>query len=183
MKNHDDRVHIENVKQGNLASYTYLVEKYKNMAFTIAMKILSNAQDAEDAAQESFVKAYMQISSFEGKSKFSTWLYTIVYRTAVSKLQQPRLALQSIDDEFEENYHYQHSPTPLEALQAREREQFVKDAINRLPKMEALVVTLYYLNDSPIEEIEQITGLSNSNVKVKLFRARKVLGKELQFLL
>ncbi|WP_353721650.1 RNA polymerase sigma factor [Dyadobacter sp. 676] len=183
MKNHDDRVHIENVKQGNLASYTYLVEKYKNMAFTIAMKILSNAQDAEDVAQESFVKAYMQIGSFEGKSKFSTWLYTIVYRTAVSKLQQPRLALRSIDDEFEENYHYEHSPPPLEALQAREREQFVKDAINRLPKMEALIVTLYYLNESPIEEIEQITGLSNSNVKVKLFRARKVLGKELQFLL
>jgi RNA polymerase sigma factor (sigma-70 family) len=183
MKNQDDRVHIENVKQGNLASYTYLVEKYKNMAFTIAVKILSNTQDAEDAAQESFVKAYMQIGSFEGKSKFSTWLYTIVYRTAVSKLQQPRLALQSIDEEFEENYHYEHSPPPLENLQAREREQFVKEAINRLPKMEALIITLYYLNESPIEEIEQITGLSNSNVKVKLFRARKVLGKELQFLL
>jgi len=183
MKNHDDRIHIENVKQGNLASYTYLVDKYKNMAFTIAKKILPNAQDAEDAAQESFVKAYMQIGSFEGKSKFSTWLYTIVYRTAISKLQQPRMALQSIDEDLSENYSYEHSPPPLEALQAREREQFVKDAINRLPKMEALVITLYYLNDSPIEEIEQITGLSNSNVKVKLFRARKVLGKQLQFLL
>ncbi|MBO9613968.1 MAG: RNA polymerase sigma factor [Dyadobacter sp.] len=183
MKNQDDRIHIENVKQGNLASYTYLVDKYKNMAFTIAKKILPNAQDAEDVAQESFVKAYMQIGSFEGKSKFSTWLYTIVYRTAVSKLQQPRLALQSIDDEFEENYHYVYSPPPFEALQAREREQFVKDAINRLPKIEALVITLYYLNDSSIEEIEQITGLTNSNVKIKLFRARKVLGKELQFLL
>ncbi|OJV16737.1 MAG: RNA polymerase subunit sigma-24 [Dyadobacter sp. 50-39] len=183
MKNQDDRIYIEKVKQGNLASYTYLVDKYKTMAFTIAMKILSNAQDAEDAAQESFVKAYMQIGSFEGKSKFSTWLYTIVYRTAVSKLKEPRLALQSIDDEFEEDYHYQHSPPPLETLQAREREQFVREAIGRLPKLEALVVTLYYMNDSTIEEIEQITGLSNSNVKVKLFRARKVLGKELQFLL
>lgn len=183
MKNQHDRIYIEHVKQGNLASYTYLVDKYKNMAFTIAMKILGNAQDAEDAAQESFVKAYMQIGSFEGKSKFSTWLYTIVYRTAVSKLQQPRLALQSIDESLEENYHYEHSPPPLESLQAREREHFVREAINRLPKLEALVITLYYLNDSTIEEIEQITGLSNSNIKVKLFRARKVLGKELQFLL
>ncbi len=68
-------------------------------------------------------------------------------------------------------------------MQAREREQFVKAAINRLPKMEALIITLFYLNESPIEEIEQITGLSNSNVKVKLFRARKALEKELQFLL
>lgn len=183
MKNHDDRVHIENVRQGNLASYTYLVDKYKNMAFTIARKILPNAQDAEDAAQESFLKAYMQIGSFEGKAKFSTWLYTIVYRTAISKLQQHRMAMQSIDEELEENYDYEYSPPPLEALQVREREQFVKEAINRLPKTEALVITLYYLNESPIEEIQQITGLSNSNIKVKLFRARKVLGKELQFLL
>ncbi|ACT96055.1 RNA polymerase sigma factor [Dyadobacter fermentans] len=183
MKNQDDRIHIEQVKQGNLASYTYLVDKYKNMAFTVAKKILPNTQDAEDAAQESFVKAYMQIGSFEGKSKFSTWLYTIVYRTAVSKLQARQLALQHIDEELEQNYDYQYSPPPLEALQTREREQFVKDAINRLPKLEALIVTLYYLNDSPIEEIEQITGLSNSNVKVKLFRARKMLGKELHFLL
>ncbi len=183
MKNQDDRIHIENVKQGNLASYTYLVEKYKNMAFTIAKKILPNVQDAEDAAQESFVKAYMQIGSFEGKAKFSTWLYTIVYRTAISKLQQPRLALQSIDDDLEENYHYAYTPPPFEALQAREREQFVKDAINRLPKLEALVITLYYLNDSTVEEISQITELTGSNVKIKLFRARKVLGKELQFLL
>lgn len=183
MKNQDDRIYIESVKQGNLASYTYLVEKYKNMAFTIAKKILPNAQDAEDAAQESFVKAYMQIGSFEGKAKFSTWLYTIVYRTAISKLQQPRLALQSIDDDLEENYHYTYTPPPFEALQAREREQFVKDAINRLPKLEALVITLYYLNDSTIEEISQITELTSSNVKIKLFRARKVLGKELQFLL
>ncbi|MCF0073350.1 sigma-70 family RNA polymerase sigma factor [Dyadobacter sp. CY261] len=183
MKNHDDRIYIEQVKQGNLASYTYLVDKYKNMAFTIAIKILSNTQDAEDAAQESFVKAYMQIGSFEGKSKFSTWLYTIVYRTAVSKLQQHRMVLESIDDELEENYAYEYSPAPLDAMQASERERFVKEAISRLPKIEALVITLFYLNESPIEEIEQITGLSNSNVKVKLFRARKVLGKELQFLL
>lgn len=183
MKNQDDRIYIQSVKQGNLASYTYLVDKYKNMAFTIALKILANAQDAEDAAQESFVKAYMQIGSFEGKSKFSTWLYTIVYRTAVSKLQQPRLIMQSIDNELEESYNYEYSPAPLEAMQAHERARYVKEAIDRLPQMEALIVTLYYLNDSPIEEIEQITGLSNSNVKVKLFRARKVLGKELQFLL
>jgi len=98
-------------------------------------------------------------------------------------LQQHRMAMPSIDEELEENYDYEYSPPPLEALQVREREQFVKEAINRLPKTEALIITLYYLNESPIEEIQQITGLSNSNIKVKLFRARKVLGKELQFLL
>ncbi|GGM79324.1 hypothetical protein GCM10010967_08810 [Dyadobacter beijingensis] len=94
----------------------------------------------------------------------------------------PKIPRNAADD-LEETYACEHTPAPLEAMQAREREQFVKAAINRLPKMEALIITLFYLNESPIEEIEQITGLSNSNVKVKLFRARKALEKELQFLL
>lgn len=183
MKNNDDQFHIGQVKRGNLASYTFLVNKYKNMAFTIALKILPNAQDAEDAAQESFIKAYQQIGTFEGKSKFSTWLYTIVYRTSVSKLQERRIAVTSIDDDLGDSYDYTYTEPPVQALLASERDRFVKEAINRLPKIEALIVTLYYLDENSVEEISEITGLTASNIKVKLFRARKVLGQELKFLL
>ncbi|MHA4742371.1 RNA polymerase sigma factor [Dyadobacter sp. MSC1_007] len=183
MKNTDEWLHIENVKRGNLASYTFLVDRYKNMAFTIALKIMSNAQDAEDVAQESFVKAYLQIRHFEGKAKFSTWLYTIVYRTAVSRLQKHQIQFQTIDDDFSENYAYEYASSPIDTLQITERDKFVKEAVERLPKIESLIITLYYLNENSIEEIQEITGLTASNIKVKLFRARKVLGKELQFLL
>ncbi|WP_026632290.1 RNA polymerase sigma factor [Dyadobacter alkalitolerans] len=183
MKNPGDQIHIDNVKQGDLASFTFLVNKYKNMTYTIAMKILGNAEDAEDAAQESFVRAYLQIDSFQGNAKFSTWLYTIVYRTSISKLQKHRIQLSSLDDELTESYVYDYATPQIEYMQAAEREKFVKAAIGKLPKIESLLITLYYMNENSIEEIEEITGLSAANIKVKLFRARKVLGRELQFLL
>ncbi|MCE6992435.1 RNA polymerase sigma factor [Dyadobacter sp. CY323] len=183
MTSKDDQAYIEKVKRGDLASYTYLVDKYKNMAFTIAMRILSDSFEAEDVAQESFIKAYLQIGSFQGKSKFSTWLYTIVYRTAVSKLQQGKFKFASLDDEIGEEYAYDYSSNAIEKLQTAEREKFVKEAIQRLPKAESVVITLFYLSENSVEEISEITGLSASNVKVKLFRARKILEKELHFLL
>ncbi|MCF0061036.1 sigma-70 family RNA polymerase sigma factor [Dyadobacter chenwenxiniae] len=183
MKNQGDQIHIDNVKKGELTSFTFLVDKYKNMAYTIAVKILGNAEDAEDAAQESFVKAYLQINAFQGNSKFSTWLYTIVYRTSVSKLQKNKLQFSSLNDELTDHYEYDHATPEIDHLQVAEREKFVKEAIEKLPKIESLLITLYYMNENSIDEIEEITGLSAANIKVKLFRARKILGKELQFLL
>jgi len=183
MKNKEEQFHIDKVKEGDLSSYTFLVDKYKNMAYTIALRVMCNAEDAEDVAQDSFVKAYLQIDTFQGKSKFSTWLYTIVYRTAVSRLQQNKLRLSSIDDDISENYAYDYSSPQLEQLQSEERDKFVKHAIQKLPQIEALLITLFYMDNNSIEEIEEITGLSIANIKVKLFRARKILGRELQFLL
>jgi RNA polymerase sigma-70 factor (ECF subfamily) len=183
MKNTEEQVYIDRIKKGDLASYTYLVDKYKNMAFTIAMRVLGDSYEAEDAAQESFIKAYRQINDFEGKSKFSTWLYTIVYRTAVSKLHQSRHPFTRINEEIAETIIYDERAGAIEQLQYAERGKFVKEAISRLPKAESVVVTLFYMNEISVDEIAEITGLTASNVKVKLFRARKILEKELRFLL
>ncbi|UFH57204.1 RNA polymerase sigma factor [Spirosoma sp. KNUC1025] len=183
MKQPEDQVYIDKVKHGDSASYAFLVDRYKHMAYTIALRILRNAEDAEDAAQEGFVKAYQQIHRFEGKSKFSTWLYTIVYRVAITKLEQQRVATVPIHEEDAKTYlrHYQ---TPqLEHLQESEQRTYIKEAIERLPATEGLLITLYYLDEKTIREIEEITGLSESNIKVKLFRARKVLEEQLRFLL
>lgn len=153
------------------------------MAYTIALKILRNQEDAEDAAQESFVKAYQQLHTFQGNSKFSTWLYTIVYRTSVSKLQKARILTFTIDDDLSENFTYDYSSPQLERLQENEQKYYVKKAIAKLPEAEALLITLFYLNENTVKEIEEIMGLTESNIKVKLFRARKILEKELQFLM
>jgi RNA polymerase sigma factor (sigma-70 family) len=154
-----------------------------DMAYTIAFRIMRNVEDAEDVAQESFLKAYQQIHQFEGKSKFSTWLYTIVYRTSITKLGKHRLETSSIDDPIHENYRYEHSETPLENLQAKEQQKFINDSIARLPPTESLLITLFYLNENSIKEIMVITGLSESNIKVKLFRAKKILEEQLRFLM
>lgn len=183
MKNTEDQVYIDQVKKGDLASYAFLVDRYKDMAYTIAMKIMRNAEDAEDAAQESFIKAYQQLHRFEGKSKFSTWLYTIVYRTSITRLQKNGIPAFSIEEETGDSFTYDHAVPQMEYIHAQEQSRFIKQAISKLPEMEGLLITLFYMNENTVKEIEDITGLSSSNIKVKLFRARKILEAELRFLL
>jgi RNA polymerase sigma factor (sigma-70 family) len=183
MDTSEDQVRVDRVRNGDPASYSFLVDKYKYMAYTIAVKILGNAEDAQDVAQESFIKAYQQIHQFQGRSKFSTWLYTIVYRTSVSKLKENRIETLSISDEIHENYTGDYTTPQHEQLHLKDQKEIVKQAIQNLPKTEALLITLYYLSENTVKEIQEITGISVANIKIKLFRARKKLEKELKFLL
>ena len=153
------------------------------MVYTIALKILRDEEDAQDIAQESFLKAYQQIHQFQGKSKFSTWLYTITYRTAISKLKENKIETITISKNINESYNPNHTIPQHEQLQLKEQSNYVKQAILKLPKTEALLITLFYINESTVNEIREITGLSIPNIKIKLFRARKKLERELSFLL
>ena len=150
------------------------------MVYSIALRILENAHDAEDASQEIFMRAYEQLNSFQWRSKFSTWLYTIAYRICVSRIKKSNLETIPINDETISNYPAE--SRIFEKISAAETEKLVKNAINKLPKIDALLVTLYYLDENSIKEIAEITGLSMSNIKVKLFRARKDLEHDLHFL-
>jgi RNA polymerase sigma factor (sigma-70 family) len=183
MKEGEDQFYINKIKEGNTDLYAVLVDRYKNMAYTIAMKVLGNKDDSQDVAQESFIKAFQQLHTFKGNSKFSTWLYTIVYRTAISKWKENRLETQSIDESIHERFTHEQTFQPYNQLQIKDEQEFVNQAIQRLPRTEALLVTLFYINESSIKEIREITGLSLPNVKIKLFRARKKLERDLKFLM
>ena len=178
----DDKHYIDLILKGDHSLYRFLVDRYKKMVFSICLRVLPNSEDAEDAAQESFLKAYRQLNTFEGKSKFSTWLYTITYRICVSRLKENSLETIVINNELIENLSASTEPQPFDSLNAIETAQFVKEAIKKLPRIDALIITLYYLEENSIREIVEITGLSESNVKTKLFRARKELEQFLRFL-
>jgi RNA polymerase sigma factor (sigma-70 family) len=181
MEQTEDQYYLDKINNGDPSSYAFLVNKYKDLVYSIAIKILRDTDEAQDIAQDSFIKAYQQIGSFQGKSKFSTWLYTITYRTAVTRLKENKVDTITLGDEIGEIP--DHLPGQLDQLQAKQVKQYVKQAIDKLPQIDALLVTLYYINDLPVKEIEEITGLSKPNVKIKLFRARKVLERELKFLM
>ena len=153
------------------------------MAYTVAIKIVKSHEDAEEVAQDSFLKAYEKLDSFKGNSKFSTWLYTIVYRNSITKIRKKKVATTDIDDYVMDNYSEGSEFPQLEAIKNGEQQKYVREAIDRLPEKDALLITLFYMNESSVEEIEQITNLTQSNIKVKLFRARKKLNTELSFLL
>lgn len=183
MKSSKDQIYIDKVLQGDTSSYSYLVDKHKDMAYTVALKIVRNSEDAEEVAQDSFIKAFQQLKSFQGKSKFSTWLYTIVYRTAISKTRKKKIEVTAINEYVVDNYSTDTSFSQIEELKHEEQQKYIKEAINRLPELDALLVTLFYINENTLDEIEKITGYTKTNIKVRLFRARKKLYKSLEYFL
>ena len=183
MDKNSDQIYIDKVLQGDTNGFAYLINKYKDMVYTIAIKIVKSHEDAEEVAQDSFLKAYEKLDSFKGNSKFSTWLYTIAYRNSITKIRKKKVATSDIDDYVMDNYSEGSEFPQLEAIKNGEQQKYVREAIGRLPEKDALLITLFYMNESSVEEIEQITNLTQSNIKVKLFRARKKLNTELSFLL
>lgn len=183
MSSTKDQIYIDKVLQGNTSSYNYLVNNYKDMVYTIAIKIVRNREDAEEVAQDSFIKAFQKLNSFKGESKFSTWLYTIVYRTAISKIRKNTIETTDIDDFVMENHSVDFSFPQMDLLKAEEQKKYVKYAIDSLPELDALLITLFYLNENTFDEIIEITGLTKTNIKVRLFRARKKIYKELSQIL
>jgi RNA polymerase sigma-70 factor (ECF subfamily) len=182
MKAIPDQYYIELVSNGEVSAYRFLVERYKKMVYSIALKLLGNARDAEDAAQDSFIKAYEHLHTFGGKSKFSTWLYSLTWRLCLNKLKEMKRELTFLADGLREQESEDAVPLPGQFTE-QERERLVKEAVDALPQQEGLLVLLYYYDEKSIREIEQITGLGASNIKIKLYRARKVLEGKLSHLL
>jgi RNA polymerase sigma-70 factor (ECF subfamily) len=182
MDNKADQTHIAKVLQGDSSAFRVLVGNNKRIVYSMALRILKNEEDAKDAAQESFIKAYNQLHSFKGQSKFSTWLCSITYRICVSRLKKPLRESNSIGEEWVKNYP-DDTTGPDKALTEKQRQDIIKKAIERLPPVDALLVTLYYFNENPVAELAEITGLTASNIKIKLFRARKILEQQLKHLM
>ncbi|MGQ1784433.1 MULTISPECIES: RNA polymerase sigma factor [unclassified Saccharicrinis] len=178
MNSQGDKIILKQIQQGDVSAYAILVDRYRNLAYSLAVSITKNNEDAEEVAQDAFVKAYKNLRSFKGKSKFSTWLYQIVYRTALSKMRIKKQQWQSLDEnEVKSEKLSENQPESLERL---DRKKIIKTAISRLKEDEGFLLILYYYQELNIEELAELTGYSVSNVKVKLHRARKNMYEQLQ---
>jgi RNA polymerase sigma factor (sigma-70 family) len=180
MKFLEDSHYIERVINGDVSAYSSLVEKHKNLVFSIAVKILNNREDAEEIAQDTFLKAYASLKSFEKKSKFSTWLYRIAYNGAISKKRKKKMDAVEIDDHIMFNYSTDEISTNVHQIHESEQIQLIDKALKTLPDDDNLLITLFYKSEHSIEDISYITGLTQSNVKVKLHRIRKKLYESIQ---
>ncbi|NRB52234.1 MAG: sigma-70 family RNA polymerase sigma factor [Saprospiraceae bacterium] len=176
-----DQQLVGEVLRGNQAAFRQLVERYKDYVFTVCFRVLQQREEAEEASQDVFIKVYKTLGSFEQKSKFSTWLYTVAYRTALDKVRTRKKGNISIDQED--------SYLQIPDKENRGAEQMINTellktqllkAIRQLKPQDAAVVTLFYLKEKSIKEIVEITGLTTTNVKTKLHRTRETLKKHLQ---
>lgn len=175
MKIYDEANVIHQVLIGNTSAYKSLVDAYKDLIFVLVLKIVRNREEAEEVSQDTFLKAYHSLASFKNESKFSTWIYKIAYNAAISRIRKKTLITSTIDDYVVENYSIDTLQENLEAIDENERISLLKQAVSKLSQDEQLLIDLFYFNDQSIDEICQITGLTDSNVKVKLHRIRKKL--------
>lgn len=164
---------ISQVLAGNVREFARLVDKYKNLAYTLAFRVVNNREDAEEVMQDAFVKAYRSLKDFRKESKFSTWLFRIVYNTAVSKKRLKKYDNQSIDDISVSKEIAMSREPDNEMLE--DRKALLEKAMQKLAEDDRVLITLYYAEECTVEEINKVTGLSKSNIKVRLFRARKRL--------
>ena len=168
----DDHYYIEKVLAGQTNYFSFIVERYQDIVFSIALKVLKNREDAEEMAQESFLKAYRSLAKFKGKSRFSTWLYRITYYTCISETRKKKHRFVSADDVQITGEAAEMNP---EGFPEENRAKYIQAALKKLPEEEYTLVLLYYFEEQTVEEISTVTGLSVSNTKVRLYRIRKKL--------
>lgn len=178
-----DNFYIEKVRKKETSAYSFLVEKHKDMVFSIALRILRSREDAEELAQDVFVKAYQSLDTFKGDSKFSTWLYRIVYNAAISKTRKRKIETVDLDYNLVDNYTTDEIKEDINRLEYDEQKQIVHKVLDRLNTEDSMMVSLFYFNENSTEEISEIMGLTQTNVKVKLHRLRKRLLHEVNEIL
>ncbi|MCB9016944.1 MAG: RNA polymerase sigma factor [Lentimicrobiaceae bacterium] len=180
MNQPDDNHLIQQVLDGNTGAYSLIVDRYKDLVYTVVIKIIRNREEAEEAAQDTFLKAFHALPSFKREAKFTTWLFRIAYNTAISRTRKKQLTTTAIDDKMIENYSTDEIKENIGQLNEEEQSRMLQIAIKTLASDEQLLINLFYHNHQSIEEIASITGLSDTNVKVKLHRIRKKLYMQMQ---
>jgi RNA polymerase sigma-70 factor (ECF subfamily) len=172
---------ISRVLQGEQALYAQLVKRYQNFVFTIVLRYTNNREDAEEIAQDVFVKAYCSLADFRGESKFSTWLYTIATTTCITFLRKKKMPIHSLDTEqVFELADNQNSAFKANQVEQRSKAQLIHEAMRLLSIDDARILTLFYQAEQSLEEIGRIIGVDPNTAKVKLHRARQRLKEKME---
>jgi len=172
---------ITRVLRGEHQLYSELVTRYQNFVFTLALRYAPVREDAEEIAQDVFVKAYRALKDFRGDSKFSTWLYSIVNSTSITFLRKKKLDISSLDNEnVFEQADSRDSGTSANQVEVKSKVEMVSKAIQLLSPDDAKLITLFYKAEQSLEEIAQILGIETNTVKVKLHRARTRLKEKME---
>ncbi len=176
----NDQIIINQVIEGNTNAFAVLVERYKDLVFTLALRMLKNREEAEEVAQDTFVKAFRKIENFKGESKFSTWIYRVAYNTCLDRIKKNKKYLNDVEIDAFTAHQVVALDNVLETIENRERNQIIQHCIKGLPEEESFLLTLYYFDDLSLDEISKVVGINANAIKVKLFRSRKKLAKLLK---
>ncbi len=162
---------IEKVRAGGRRYYGPLIDRHRDRGFTLAIRMLRNREDAEEALQDAFMRAYRGLDAFEGNSTFGTWFYRILYNVCLSRIGRRENNVEEI--EYDED---RPSEVPLvPEYESKELTELLYAVIDALPQKYRTVLSLFYLQDLTYDEIAGVTQLPLGTVKVQLLRARALL--------
>ena len=176
MEQNGNQPNIKAILNGDAQAFSKLVDDYKNLVFTVALRMLKNTEEAEEVAQDTFIKVFKSLKNFKGDAKFSTWIYRIAYNACLDRIKKNKkeFANSSIDEL--EGFEIKDMSNALDTIMASEKRQLVRKCVESLSSTDAALITFFYFEEKNLKELGEILNLTENTVKVRLFRARARLG-------
>lgn len=180
MESADEHI-IQQIRGGNPRMFALLVDRHKDKAMTLAVRMLRNRGEAEEATQDAFLRAYKALDRFEGNARFGTWFYRILYNVCVTRIGKRRTQLEilSLDDENSPTLPVDESPSPLLLTEQGEIANMLHETLQRMPLKYNTIITMFYIQELSHEEIADITGIPVGTVKIRLHRGRLLMKQAL----
>lgn len=176
MTTNTDQILINQIIEGDTNAFSVLVERYKDLVYTLALRMLKNKEEAEEVAQDTFIKTYKALAKFKGDSKLSTWIYKVAYNTCLDRIKKNRKHLNDVEINEFTAHEVKTIDNALDHMEQSEQKAAIQRCINILPSEDSFLLTLYYFDDLSLDEISEIVGITSNSIKVKLFRCRKKLA-------
>jgi RNA polymerase sigma-70 factor (ECF subfamily) len=175
----NDNELIRLVLEGRTDAFSSLVDRHKDYVFTLVLRIVKSREDAEEVAQDVFLKAFRYLADFKGTAKFTTWLYTIASNTSLSFLRKKKPGIVSLDDDKNSSL-ANRGETPVLAVELKSKQQMIRSAMDLLSAEDARILSLFYQGEQGLDEIAAILGIEQNAAKVRLHRARARLKEKME---
>ncbi len=171
---------INQIIGGDTQAFSVLVDVYKDLVFTLAIRMLKNREEAEEVSQDTFIKIYKALPKFKGESKLSTWIYKVAYNTCLDQIKKNNRRYDEVAiDSFSENQ-IKTLDNALDALEEKEQQKTIQECLQQLASKDSFLLTLFYFEELSLEEISKVVNMEANTVKVNIHRARKRLGNILK---
>lgn len=175
-----ERELVQRARAGDTEAFGALVVEHQQFVYNLALRVVGNADEAEDVAQEAFVRAWLALPNFRGRAQFRTWLYRIAANLCCNRLPRLRRELTAMGDDEVQDVPDETSADPASGLEASERRAFLHRQIEALPESYRMLVTLRFQQELSYDEIASVLSLPLGTVKTGLFRARARLREALR---